>query len=271
MSAARLPRPRVQLTRGRGRRAAARSSHPLIGLAAGDQPVYLTPADGHLLIAGPGGMGHTTVLRALGAQALAAGAHVDIIDVHTSEHPWAEGLDRVTYVHEPDAVHRHLMDLAHQARSRAELSAPGPARLLLVENHGTTDVLCNHFADPRPNGVPLDALTAVLAHGRLAGIQVVLACCEPPSGLGHVVRNLFTTRLLAEPADRTWRIAGLRGQDQPPSAPWRPGLWHHLDRDSTRLVQAAHLSDEEAAALARPAPPRTSRRSALRTVKESTR
>ncbi|WP_329020465.1 hypothetical protein [Streptomyces sp. NBC_01601] len=271
MTTPRLPRRSVQLTRGRGHRAFSRSPHPLIGLAAGDRAIHLTPDAGHVLLSAPAGMGSTTVLRTLGAQALTAGWHVDIVDVHASEHPWAAGLDRVTHVHEPDAVHRHLIGLAHQARGRAAAQSPGPARLVLVENHGTTDVLLNHRVDPRPNGMPLDALVAVLAHGRLARIQVVLACTEPPPALGHILRDLFTTRLLLQPTDRTWRLAGENGQSQPPAVPWRPGLWHHLGPDGPRLLQAADLSDEDAAHLARPAPAATRRRSATRTVKESTR
>ncbi|MEW1760383.1 hypothetical protein AB0393_28215 [Streptomyces cyaneofuscatus] len=249
-STPRLPPHRVDLAEGAGAQAAGLSEHPLIGLDAEGTAVHLTPADGHVLTVAPPGMGTTQLLRSLGAQALAAGRHLDILDVHHISHDWARGLDRVTYVDEPDQLHRHLLGLAHQARGRAAKDQPGPRRLLLVENDGTTQVLLDHQADPRPNGVALDALTAVLAHGRLAGIQVVLACRELPGPLNGLARDLFSTRLLIEPSERTWRIAGLADRIRPRRTGFHPGLWHHLARDGThRLVQAARISAHAAAGL----------------------
>ncbi|MEO3976778.1 hypothetical protein [Streptomyces sp. CAU 1734] len=251
----RLPQPHVDLTHGAGQEAARLSEHPLIGLDAEGAAVHLTPSDGHVLAVAPPGTGTTELLRSLGAQALLAGQHLDILDVHHVEHAWARGLDRVTYVDDPDQLHRHLLGLAHQARGRAAKGQPGPRRLLLVENDGTTQVLLDHQADPRPNGVALDALTAVLAHGRLAGIQVVLACREVPGPLNGLARDLFSTRLLTDPSDRTWRTAGPAGLTLPPGPGFRPGLWHHLTRTGThRLVQAARIAEDTAAAFARRAP-----------------
>ncbi|MCX4784080.1 hypothetical protein [Streptomyces sp. NBC_01264] len=266
-----LPRRSVQLTRGAGRRAAARNVHPLIGLDTGDRPVHLTPADGHVLAVAPAGMGTTTLLRTLGAQALAAGLHVDILDAHMSEHEWARGLDRVTHAEEPDQIVRHLTGLAKQARGRAAAGVPGPARLVLVENHGTTDVLLNHQLDPRPDGVALDALTAVLAHGLQAGIQVVLTCAAVPPSFGHIARDLCRTRLLIDPDTHTWHNAGVPGEPYPPGEPVSPGLWHHLTPDDTRLLQAADLGEEDAAAYARRTPDDHRRRFAARTTKETHR
>ncbi|WUQ32970.1 hypothetical protein OG764_38975 (plasmid) [Streptomyces sp. NBC_00239] len=266
----RLPSRDVDLTHGVGRAAARLSEHPLIGVDAEGAAVRLTPRDGHVLAVAPPGMGTTELLRSLGAQALAAGQQVDILDVHHHAHTWARGLEHVTYVDEPDQLHRHLIGLAHQARGRAEKGQLGPRRLLLVENDGTTQVLLDHQADPRPNGVALDALTAVLAHGRLAGIQVVLACRELPGPLSGLARDLFSTRLLIEPSERTWLRAGLSGRIRPRSTGFHPGLWHHLTRDgSHRLVQAARISDDATAAdFARRTP---DQRAAARSTKESHR
>lgn len=240
----------VHLTSGAGRAAARLSEHPLIGLDAEGAGVHLTPGDGHVLAVAPAGMGTTVLFSTLGVQALAAGQHLDILDVHHRAHAWARGLDRVTYVDDPDQLHRHLLGLAHQARNRAAQGRPGPRRLLLVENDGTTSALLDH-PDPRRNGVALDALTTVLAHGRLAGIQVVLACRDLPGPLNHLTRDLFSTRLLIEPSERTWISAGLNGRRRPPSTGYRPGLWHHLTRAGEhRLVRAAHISQDDAAAFA---------------------
>lgn len=263
----------VDLTRGAGLRAARSSDHPLIGLAAAGRPVRLTPGDGHVLLVAPAGMGTSSLLRTLGAQALAAGHHLDILDVHLDEHPWARGQERVAYLDEPDAVHRHLLGLAHQARRRAAAAAPGPRRLVLVETGGTTDVLLNHHGDGRPNGAPIDALTAVLANGRPAGMQVVMACTVLPPPLRHIAADLFTTRLIIDPDDSTWRAARGAPSDRPPATGTpRPGLWHHLNAAGTSPVRAARISDGDAAALARrlPTSPARRRRAAYST-KESDR
>lgn len=253
----------VQLTSGAGRTAAQGSEHPLIGLDFEGNGVHLNPGDGHVLTVAPPGTGTTVLLRTLGVQALAAGHHLDILDVHHEAHGWARGLERVTYVDDPDQLHRHLLGLAHQARNRAMKGLPGPRRLLLVESDGTTTALLDHQADPRPNGVALDALTAVLAHGRPAGIQVVLACRELPGALRHLTRDLFSTRLLNAPSERTWISAGLSRLPMPVGPAPRPGLWHHVTRDGThRFVQAAYISQHAAADFAR---------LAARTTKESHR
>ncbi|MFJ4700543.1 hypothetical protein ACIP5N_21810 [Streptomyces sp. NPDC088768] len=242
----------VQLTTGAARTAARRSEHPLIGLGTEGNAVHLTPEDGHVLTVAPYGAGTTELLRTLGAQALAAGHHVDILDIHHVEHPWARDLEHVTYVDEPDQLHRHLLGLAHQARNRALGRRPGPRRLLLVESDGTHAALLGPQADPRPNGGALEALTAVLAHGRPAGIQVVLACKELPGPLRHLTRDLFSTRLLNAPSPRTWSSAGLAGLPLPDGPAPRPGLWHHITRDGThRFVQAARISQHDATAFAR--------------------
>ncbi|NJP74824.1 hypothetical protein [Streptomyces sp. C1-2] len=261
----------VHLTRGPGLREARRSDHPLIGLAAGNQPVRLTPAGGHLLLVAPAGMGTSTVLRTLGAQHLAAGGHLDILDVHLGEHPWARGLERVSYLDTAETIAAHLRGLAHQAWRRAGAGRPGPQRLVLVEDSGATGAL-HHHLDARPNGTPLDALTAVLAHGRPAGMQVALACQAIPPALAHITADLFTTRLLIAPDEDTWQRAGGTAATCPPPGSSRPGLWYHCTAAGTRQIRAARL-DEDAATTwaAGPTPSRSGRRPAARTTKESDR
>lgn len=255
----------VHLTRGPGLRAARSGEHPLIGLAAGNRPVRLAPADGHLLLVAAAGTGTSTVLRTLGAQHLAAGGHLDILDVHhLRQHPWARGLERVTYLDSAGAIGVHLHGLAHQARRRAAAGVPGPRRLVLVEDRCTTAVLLDHHLDARPNGTFLDALTAVLAHGRLAGMQVVLACQAVPPPLAHIAADLFTTRLLTDPDEATWQRAGATPATYPTSGNSRPGLWHHLTAAGARQIRAAHLDDADAAAWAA----RSRRAPAARTPKE---
>ncbi|WP_217225949.1 ATP-binding protein [Streptomyces anulatus] len=260
----------VHLTRGPGLRAARSSEHPLIGLAAGNQPLRLAPQDGHLLLVAPPGLGTSTVLRALGAQHLAAGGHLDILDTHIVGQAWARRLDRVRYLDEPQAIAVHLHGLAHQARRRAEAGRPGPARLVLVESL-TPEVLLDHHLDARPNGTPMDALTALLAHGRQAGTQVVLACRhEIPPPLRHIAADLFTTRLLIEPSADTWLQAGGTAATHPQHEDPHPGRWHHLNAAGSRELRAAHLDEADAAAWNTHFSP-AGRTPAPRTTKESDR
>ncbi|MEV7156981.1 hypothetical protein AB0N77_20515 [Streptomyces misionensis] len=262
----------VDLTRGPGLRAARRAPHPLLGLAAGNRPVHLAPEDGHLLLVAPPGMGSSTVLRSLGAQHLAAGGHLDILDAHHVQQAWARDLDRVAYLDTAETIAAHLHGLAHQARRRAEAGRPGPPRLVLVESGGTGEVLLGHHLDARPNGTPLDALTAVLAHGRQAGMQVAMACRRAvPLPLAHISADLFTTRLLISPDPVTWLCAGGKPADRPPIG-GGPGLWHHLNAAGARQVRAARLTESDAAVwAARPFPSRSGRPPAARTAKESDR
>ncbi|HBF83306.1 MAG TPA: hypothetical protein DD420_26325 [Streptomyces sp.] len=265
----RVPRA-VHLTRGPGLRAARRSTHPLIGLAADNRPVRLAPQDGHLLLVAPAGTGTSTVLRTLGAQHLAGGGHLDILDAHLVGQAWARGLDRVSYLDEPQAIAAHLHGLAHQARRRAEAGRPGASRLVMVEAL-TAGVLLDHHLDARPNGTPMDALTAVLAHGRQAGMQVVLACQqEIPPPLRHIAADLFTTRLLAEPSAATWVEAGGTAATYPQPDGCRPGRWHHLDAAGTRQLRAARLEETDAAVWAT-GPTASGRPPAPLTTKESDR
>ncbi|MCX4826571.1 hypothetical protein OG883_43825 [Streptomyces sp. NBC_01142] len=264
-----LPPADVHLTQGAGQQAAQASELSLIGLDEQGRGVHFGPGDGHVLVVAPPGMGASQLLRSLGVQALARGEQLDILDVRMISQDWARGLEHgVTYVDEPDQMHRHLMGLAHQARGRAAAGRPGPRRLLMVEKD-TTAVLADHWISPRPNGMALDALTAVLAHGRLAGIQVILACSDLPGQLTGLARDLFSTRLLHDPSKRTWRRAGLADQPCSPGFGFRPGLWHHLTRDgSHRLVQAARISEGAAADFVRHS---HAPRPAARTTKESQR
>ncbi|MFK0142546.1 hypothetical protein [Streptomyces murinus] len=261
----------VDLTRGQGLRAARRAPHPLLGLAAGNRPVHLASEDGHLLLVAPPGMGSSTVLRSLGAQHLAAEGHLDVLDAGLVQQAWARGLDRVAYLDTAETIAGHLRGLAHQARRRAEAGRPGPPRLVLVESGGTTEVLLGHHLGVRPNGTSLDALTAVLAHGRQAGMQVAMACRAVPPPLAHISADLFTTRLLTSPDPATWRRAGGKLADRPLTV-GRPGLWHHLNAAGARQVRAARLAETDAAAwAARPFPSRSGRQPAARTAKESDR
>ncbi|MFF9785677.1 hypothetical protein [Streptomyces nigrescens] len=240
------PRTTVNLADGPGSAAAAAADGPLIGLAAGDKAVSLGPAAGHTLAVAWPGMGSTTLLRSLGAQFAARGLRIDILDTQ-HQHTWAHDLDQVTVFEDADRIHRHLYRLADEVRDG---TAAGP-RVVLIESTPTTDELLKFRYHPRPGGLGLDALTTVLAGGQLVGIRVVMACRDVPEPFGHVVRDLFTTRLLAHPTPRTWHLAGrLPSQPLPLSSAGLPGRLHQITATGTTALQAAYLSDGDARTLA---------------------
>lgn len=218
---------------------------PLIGVTDSAAPVYLGPGSGHALLVAWPGTGATTVLRTLAAQYARRGTQVDILDV-AGQHTWARAQERVHLYEDAASVHRRLYQLADQVR--AERS--GPARTVLVESDQTVTALLRFRHYPVPGGTGLDALTTVLAAGRLHGIRVVMACRAVPAPLGHVARDLFTTRLLAAPTPRTWHLVGPPGAPAPQEEPFRVGRMHLVGTGSDELVQLLRLTDLQAAHLA---------------------
>ncbi|MFI1189204.1 hypothetical protein [Streptomyces californicus] len=220
-------------------------------------PAYLGPGAGHVLLVAWPGTGSTTGLRTLAAQYARRGTQVDILDV-SGQHAWARAQQRVHLYGDAASVHRRLYQLAAQVRA----GRSGPARTVLVESGQTVTSLLRFRHYPDPGGTGLDALTTVLASGRLHGIRVVMACRAVPEPWSHLARALFTTRLLAAPTPRTWQLAGRPGAPAPQKEPFRVGRMHLVDSGGDQLLQLLRLTDLQAAHLAAtpPASPRRRRR-----------
>ncbi|WP_372412594.1 hypothetical protein [Streptomyces luteireticuli] len=216
------------------------AQHPVLGFGVGDLPVLLTPEHGHVLLAGGAGHGCTVALRGLVAQYLRRGVEVDLLDLHF-EHTWAHHLPGMTRVEHPDALARHLAALAEQVRS----GPGGRQRVLMIESAATAEAVCT--------GAAAEALTTLLAHGRTAGVRVVMACHDVPRNLPGRARDRFTTRLLAHPSDTTWRWA--TGGEPPPTArsDGGPGRMHLVSRTGAAPaeVQVLYLTQAQARAFAR--------------------
>ncbi|GLF98283.1 ATP-binding protein [Streptomyces yaizuensis] len=250
MSRPQVPRLRVDLA-DLPEDAVDQGPGPLIGLTAGGAaPVYLGPGSGHTLLVAWPGMGTTTVLRTVAAQYARRGTQVDILDV-AGQHTWARAQRRVHLYEDAASVHRRLYQLADQVRAQRS----GPPRVVVVESDQTVTALLRFRHYPVPGGTGLDALTAVLAAGRLYGIRVVMACRAVPAPMGHVARDLFTTRLLSAPTPRTWDLVGSPGRAAPQEEPFRIGRMHLVGMGGDEVVQLLRLSDLQAAYLAAaPAP-----------------
>ncbi|WP_274036630.1 hypothetical protein [Streptomyces sp. MMBL 11-1] len=231
---------------------------PVLGVDANAVPAYLGPGSGHVLLVAWPGTGSTTGLRTLAAQYARRGTQVDILDV-SGQHAWARAQQRVQLYEDAASVHRRLYQLAAQVR--AERS--GPARTVLVESNQTVTSLLRFRHYPDPGGTGLDALTTVLATGRLHGIRVVMACRAVPEPWGHLARDLFSTRLLSAPTPRTWQLVGPPGAPAPQTEPFRVGRMHLVGTGGDGLVQLLRLTDLQAAHLAA-TPPGAARAPRLR-------
>ncbi|OEV13739.1 hypothetical protein [Streptomyces nanshensis] len=205
---------------------------PVIGLAAGDEPVRLTPADGHTLALVPPGMGATTLLRTLGAQLARHGVHVDLFDT-VGEHRWATGLPHLTRYDDPEEMHHQLYHLAHAAQS-SQADRRDRRHAVLIEERALAEMDAFHHT-PWPGARGMDALITLLAHGRPHGFQVVLACPHVPPSLTPQASLLVTTQLLGEP---------------PSHRDLRPGRMRLVSPRRVTAVQVLHLSEPEATHLA---------------------
>ncbi|MDJ0346960.1 cell division protein FtsK [Streptomyces sp. H10-C2] len=242
-------------------RAVRGSERVLLGLAAGDVPVYLPEGDGHVLVATGGGGGTTTVLRSLAAQALRRGAHVDVLDLdrRRSSHPWAAPLPRVQILDRIEQIHDYLVDQLDQLRQYDRASAAGaPQRRLIVIEHGdrTVDALRQYWGLTRPDSQLADApgieaLGLLLAAGRAGGLQIAFGSTRGVAPyLGTQVRDVFVTRVVAYGGQTLWTRIAPEVWPVPPYSVI-PGRMHVVQDGTTTRLQALYLAENEARAWAR--------------------
>ena len=225
------------------------SAHPLIGLAAGQIPVHLTPEHGHTLAVMPPGHGSTTLLRTIAAQLAATGTQVAILDTHF-EHDWARHVPAITRFHDPDHIRVFLQNLAEELREAPDqLVTARRDRALLIETAGTTDLLAFQHGPGRP-GSGIDALVPILRLGRPHGLQVVMTSYTVVQPLHASSRQLFTSRLVAHPSCETWQHLAAPGERRPPGRR-HPGRLHLLGADAARTdLQVLNLTGQQALDLA---------------------
>ncbi|MEY9839512.1 hypothetical protein [Streptacidiphilus sp. EB103A] len=235
------------------------STDPLIGLAAGNQPVHLTPAHGHTLVVMPSGYGASSLLQNVAAQLAATGVRVDILDFQ-NEQGWAHGVDGITHWSEPLVIHAFLQDLAEQVRKQP--TAPAPAartRVLIVETAVAHD-LPRFRRGPGYAAAPLDALVAILAHGRPHGLHVIMSAYGVPQPLRAPARHLLTTRILANPDMGTWAALAAPGERRPTDNSDHVGRARLLGPNAARTeLQLLYLTGQQALDLATGNHPTTTR------------
>jgi hypothetical protein len=233
----------------------------LLGLARGDEALYLPEEPGNVLVATGAGGGTTTVLRTVAAQALHLGAHVDILDLdrRRPSHTWAQSLPRARVLSGVADIHDYLVLTLDELRHRYTPPPAGwPQRRLLVVEHAdrVLDALRLYWTQSRPESqleeAPgVEALSTLLAAGHHHGLHIVAGSPRGiPPHLGTHVGDVFSTRVVAYGGQTLWTRVAPEVWPVPPYSVI-PGRMHAVQDGTSTRMQALHLSESEARAWAR--------------------
>jgi hypothetical protein len=219
---------------------------PFLGLGACDRPVY-APDDRHLLVSDGAGGGRSALLRAIGAQAHAAGHRVVVIDITQRAHKWARDLPGAEYVTTVDDITRVLTALGDELAGVAgnDDAHTMPVTVLIEELALTTlrlDAAWREAGGGRRSTATV-ALDDILCYGRAVGMWVV--------GTGHMVtartvppdvRTSFLHLVGHRATAVTWRMLNA----PMPERRNIPGRYHVVDAGQVTPFQALYLTDDEA-------------------------
>ncbi|WP_371095128.1 pRL2-11 [Streptomyces sanglieri] len=245
--------------------AKAKESAPIIGFGAGGRiiSVDLDAESPHILVnAAPGG-GKSVTLRCIACQMLHHGSHVFVLDTKRISHPWARGVDNVTYCADVADIHDQLVALGMEGRRRtrvadelgigADPKAIGPRLLILLEEiNATMKQLARYWEKTRESGDPkvspaIDALNEILYMGRQLRMHVLLVAQSATARAlgGPEVREQFSTRILARYSVNAWRMLAPEVHPAPKSTK-HPGRAQVVIGGSAHETQVLFFTDAEA-------------------------
>ncbi|MFD3663135.1 hypothetical protein ACFWVF_21485 [Streptomyces sp. NPDC058659] len=206
--------------------AKAPESAPVIGIGAGGRGVSvdLDAESPHILVNASTGGGKSVTLRCIACQMLHHGSLVYVLDTKRISHPWAHGIDGVTYCRDIADIHDQLIELGQIGRLRTRIAdelgidadpkAIGPRILILLEEiNATMKQLARYWEKIRESGDPkvspaIDALNEILYMGRQLRMHVLLVAQSATARAlgGPEVREQFSTRILARYSVNAWRM-----------------------------------------------------------------
>jgi hypothetical protein len=204
----------------------APESAPIIGLGSGNRivSVDLDADSPHILVNASTGGGKSATLRCIACQMLHHGSLVFVLDTKRISHPWAHGIDGVTYCRDIADIHDQLIELGQLGRLRTRIAdelgidadpkAIGPRVLILLEEiNATMKQLARYWEKIRESGDPkvspaVDALNEILYMGRQLRMHVLLVAQSATARAlgGPEVREQFATRILARYSMNAWRM-----------------------------------------------------------------
>nr|WP_205574241.1 pRL2-11 [Streptomyces scabiei] len=206
--------------------AKAPESAPVIGLGSAGRivSVDLDADSPHILVNASTGGGKSATLRCIACQMLHHGSLVFVLDTKRISHPWAHGVDGVTYCRDIADIHDQLIELGQLGRLRTRIAdelgidadpkAIGPRVLILLEEvNATMKQLARYWERTRESGDPkvspaVDALNEILYMGRQLRMHVLLVAQSATARAlgGPEVREQFATRILARYSMNAWRM-----------------------------------------------------------------
>ncbi|MFD7704717.1 pRL2-11 [Streptomyces caelestis] len=206
--------------------AKAPESAPIIGLGSAGRivSVDLDADSPHILVNASTGGGKSATLRCIACQMLHHGSLVYVLDTKRISHPWAHGIDGVTYCRDIADIHDQLIELGQLGRLRTRIAdelgidadpkAIGPRVLILLEEiNATMKQLARYWEKIRESGDPkvspaVDALNEILYMGRQLRMHVLLVAQSATARAlgGPEVREQFATRILARYSVNAWRM-----------------------------------------------------------------
>ncbi|MEU4800558.1 hypothetical protein [Streptomyces sp. NPDC023327] len=245
--------------------AKAKESAPIIGFGAGGQivSVDLDAESPHILVNASTGGGKSVTLRCTACQMLHHGSLVIVLDTKRISHPWAHGIDGVTYCRDVADIHDQLIALGQEGRRRtrvadelgidADPKAIGPRLLILLEEvNATMKMLARYWEKIRESGDPkvspaIDALNEILYMGRQLRMHVLLVAQSATARAlgGPEVREQFSTRILAKYSVNAWRMLAPEVHPAPKSTKHR-GRAQVVSGGFARETQVLFFTEAEA-------------------------
>ncbi|MEU2591299.1 hypothetical protein ABZ649_05430 [Streptomyces albidoflavus] len=202
-------------------------------------------------------------LRCIACQMLHHGSRVVVLDTKRISHPWAHGIDGVTYCRDVADIHDQLIALGQECRRRTHLAdelgidadpkAIGQRLLILLEEvNATMKMLARYWEKIRESGDPktspaLDALYEILYMGRQLRMHVLLVAQSATARAlgGPEVREQFSTRILARYSVNAWRMLAPEVHPAPKSTKHR-GRAQVVSGGSARETQILFFTEAEA-------------------------
>ncbi|MFF9901530.1 helicase HerA domain-containing protein [Streptomyces longispororuber] len=245
--------------------AKAKESAPIIGIGAGGQivSVDLDAQSPHILVNASTGGGKSVTLRCIACQMLHHGSRVIVLDTKRISHPWAHGIDGVTYCRDVADIHDQLIALGQEGRRRTHIAddlgidadpkAIGPRLLILLEEvNATMKMLARYWEKIRESGEAkvspaVDALNEILYMGRQLRMHVLLVAQSATARAlgGPEVREQFSTRILARYSVNAWRMLAPEVHPAPKSTKHH-GRAQVVSGGSARETQILFFTEAEA-------------------------
>lgn len=245
--------------------AKAPESAPLIGIGTSGKTVAvdLDAESPHILVNASTGGGKSVTLRCIACQMLHHGSLVFVLDTKRISHPWANGIDGVTYCRDIADIHDQLIALGMEGRRRtrvadelgidADPKAIGPRLLILLEEvNATMKQLARYWERIRESGDPkvspaVDALNEILYMGRQLRMHVLLVAQSATARAlgGPEVREQFATRILARYSVNAWRMLAPEIHPAPKSTK-HPGRAQVVVGGTARETQVLFFTEAEA-------------------------